>query len=441
MPLFAVAEVLDSNRRSPFEFKLPEEENVKGKVIYVFQAVSGPGSAAVLVRSRICVGRKENMKTISIILLILSLLMNHSVFCKAQNVEDKVGIQIVHNKSGGKWGAKPELALKLIGTLGSPDVEDDNFAFHNPYDIAFDSSDNIYILDMGNDRIQKFSPEGRYLGTIGRQGQGPGEFQSPFSLDIDSKGYLYVAEGGSRRIQILTSEGKAYRTIRNTRYLVIKLRHLQSGLIATAGYPGIRFTEPKLQKLVKLIKVIDLKGNLGLELVDMFDFKSNKANVFGNLIDFDIGKDGCYYVSFKHQNRVEKYSPDGKFLWRADRPLNYGTEPISLGTITQEPQLNQVSSAIAVDARGRAWVSTLSRQLTREEEGAVITAPGVRKVESASELENIDAFKLEIFDPDGILLGEMRLDHRVHGMRIHKQHLFIWERNFDKYYQYEIIEK
>lgn len=196
--------------------------------------------------------------------------------------------------------------------------------------------------------------------------------------------------------------------------------------------------------------MLDLKGNLQFEFVDMLDYKSNLVNWRGNRIDYDIAKDGYFYVTFAHQNRIEKYSPEGKFLWRADRPLNYGTEPISMGhterkadggTITQGPLLNTVASAITVDSNGRAWVATLDRQLTWEEMGLAVTAPGARRVQRAAEREKIGAYKLEIFDPDGLLLGEINLDHRVHGMRIHKNYLFTWERDFEKYHQYEIIEK
>jgi len=392
----------------------------------------------------------EIMKTIRIIPRILIIFLSLCLFSYAQKIEDKDGIRIVHNEKGGKWRGKPEVSLRLIRTIGGIDVEDENLAFHFPYDVAIDSSDNIYILDMGNSRIQKFNPEGKYLATIGRRGQGPGEFQSPFSLDIDSKGYLYVSEGGSRRIQILTPEGKTDKTIKNTKHDATKIRQLKSGFIAIGGWPRIQFTEAKLQNLIKLIKVLDLKGNLQFEFVDMLDYKNNLVNWMGNRIDYDTTKDGCFYITFAHQNRIEKYSPEGKLLWRADRQLNYGTQPISMGhverkadggTTTQGPQLNTVANAITVDSGGRAWVATLNRQLTREEMGEVITAPGARRVQRTAEREKIDAYKLEIFDPDGLLLGEMRLDHRVHGMRIHKDHLFIWERNFAKYYQYEIIEK
>ena len=97
------------------------------------------------------------------------------------------------------WGDYPQVLLELIRTIGGIEVEDENLAFSAPYDIAMDKEGNLYILDLGNICIQKLSPEGQYLDTIGRQGQGPGEFQSPFSLDIDSEGYLYVSDYQARR--------------------------------------------------------------------------------------------------------------------------------------------------------------------------------------------------------------------------------------------------
>jgi sugar lactone lactonase YvrE len=367
----------------------------------------------------------------------------------AQQVEEKDGVRIIHNVKGGKWGAKPEVSLRLVRTLGGIEVTNENFAFHNPHDVAMDSGGNIYVLDQGNDRIQKFSPEGNYLATIGRRGQGPGELEGPSCFDIDPEGYLYVFEASSRRIQVLTPAGKARQTIRNAEIIALTLRHLTSGLIAIAGFPNIAFVEKKLQALPKLIRVLDSKGKLQFEFGDPHDFRNNLVNQNGNWAHFDTGPQDDFYVTFWYQNRIERFSPDGKLLWRADRTLNYDTKPVSLGSIkrtaygitTQLPQLNTVSTGITVDAKGRAWVATLDRQLTRAEEGEVVTGYHVRTVLAAPDIEKIDAYKLEVYDPEGILLGEIKLDHRVHGVRICKNFLFAWEANFDKIYQYEIVEK
>ena len=48
-----------------------------------------------------------------------------------------------------------------------------------------DSEENIFVLDGGNCRIQKFDREGRFLQSFGRKGQGPGEFEQPRSIYLD----------------------------------------------------------------------------------------------------------------------------------------------------------------------------------------------------------------------------------------------------------------
>ena len=50
-------------------------------------------------------------------------------------------------------------------------------SFHRMYDVAMDDSGTIYTVDRDEAAIHIFSAQGKYQGTIGRHGQGPGEFQ------------------------------------------------------------------------------------------------------------------------------------------------------------------------------------------------------------------------------------------------------------------------
>ena len=132
-------------------------------------------------------------------------------------------------------------------------------------------------------------------------------------------------------------------------------------------------------------------------------------------------------------------------MWKADRKLNYGTEPLDKGLRgknRQDPKMNLVSTGITPDEKGRVWVVTLARQERRDEISVDISA-GSRKTRKISEKdsEKTDVYKLEVFAPDGILLGEIKLNHHVHGIRSLQNYLFVWERNHAKYYQYEIIEE
>lgn len=122
----------------------------------------------------------------------------------AQTVETVDGVRMVHN---GRAGRLEGVTLRLIRVIGGLDIEDENLAFGAPYDVDLDSAGNIYILDNRNDRIQKLDPDGKFLLSIGRRGQGPGEFQRIFSFDIDAKDKLHVFDVGNRRIQVLNPDG------------------------------------------------------------------------------------------------------------------------------------------------------------------------------------------------------------------------------------------
>lgn len=76
-----------------------------------------------------------------------------------------------------------------------------------PKGIVLDDSGNIYIPDAGNNRVQRFSPEGKFLCSVGELGERPGQFDFPCDVEIDSNGSLYVADTGNCRVQQVTARG------------------------------------------------------------------------------------------------------------------------------------------------------------------------------------------------------------------------------------------
>ncbi len=388
----------------------------------------------------------EMMNKTKLVLFFLIVFLSVFALLYAQKVETKDGVRIIHNEKGGKWGKDLKVSLQLIRTFGGIDVEDENLAFHSPEDMVMDAEERIYILDSGNHRIQIFSPKGKYLRTIGRLGQGPGEFRQPLSIDIDSRGYLYVLDRWNNRIQVLTPEGKAYKTALLTSDHSGKVRCVKPGLVAMGGNTGIAWVRGKEMKYPKLMQVLDLEGNVKQEFGEMHDFRNRLGTVFANLINFDVDRESSFYLSFTHQNRIEKYSPEGRLLWKADRVLNYSMKPhdeygVQFSALGKAPLPPRASNGISVDEKGRAWVVTLNRQLKKEEQSSTTTSErGVIGRKEGEEAKTMDIYKLEIFNPDGILLGEIPLDHIAHGLRIQKNFLFIWDMRNCKFFQYKIID-
>jgi sugar lactone lactonase YvrE len=390
--------------------------------------------------------------------LFWPLLLTASVF--AQTVETINGVRVIHNGKEGEWGKTPKARIELVRTLGDVAAENESVAFYMPAGIALDGRGDLYILDTGNHRVQKFSSDGRFLASFGRQGQGPGEFAYPDSIDVDAAGWLWVSDPNNQRIQVLTAEGAERKTLGFVKERVGKIRCTKSGLVM-AGGGGVFFADPgveeKKQPLPKLFKRLDLEGQTAGEYGEPFDFRHPLLNQMGNEVTFAVDENDDVYLAFLYQNRIEKYSPDGKLLWRADRKLDYSTDPpkdkgkreaSGGGVMFQMPRMNQSTEGIAVDGRGRIWVVTLNRQASEEEQVRVNMSVslngGERKMSMKpagnTELRTTDMYKLEIFNPEGELLGSLPLDHFVDGIYIKGNRLFLWDAmRGAKFYEYRIL--
>jgi sugar lactone lactonase YvrE len=399
---------------------------------------------------------KEIMRGLACFLFLFFLAFSVSF---SQEIETKDGVQFIHNTEKSLKNSSVAISLKLINTLGDINTPDENLAFYLPENIVFDEKGNIYILDSGNHRIQKFNSDYEYITTIGRQGQGPGEFYLPSSMDIDKDNNLYISDPQNNRIQILNPEGSEYKTIKFTNETAGSIQVLDSGKIimnSTGSLLMIPQSEEKV--LPKLIKVYDRDGNLIQEFGERFDFKHILLNHMGNQYEFAVDREDFIYLTFLHQNRVEKYSPEGKLLWRADRPLNYSMktpkdkgkmESSGRGRMVQLPEMNRCSEGLSVDSKGRVWVITLNRQLKEDEKVnksvSVMNIDGQRsmsvKLKGNTEQIKTDAYVLEIFSPKGILIQRIPVDHFVNEIHIHKDRVFLLDKERGtKYYEYKIIE-
>jgi hypothetical protein len=365
-----------------------------------------------------------------------------------QTIESVNGVRVVHNVKGGTWGADPKISLELIRTIGGPDEKDENLAFGSPYDLVRDSAGNLYCLDVRNCQIQKLGADGKYLKTIGRRGQGPGEFQSPFSMDIDEDSNLFVADMMGRKIEVFNSDGKPMNTMRFESF-AREFRRLKSRQFVRGGALMLRDLMAGGRKLPMLLTVVDRDDRVKKTFGEATDYKNVNVNSTANSFSFDKDAEENIVLGFWYQNRVEKYSADGTLIWRADRPLNFGTDVIDPGSFESDekgssrtaPQMNMVSIGIAADPVGRVWVNAYNRQMSREEQGGSILVGGQIRSRTEPKIQKMDIYKLEVYGPDGVLLGEIPLNHLAHGIRIFGDMLFIWERNNAVYYQYRIIEK
>jgi hypothetical protein len=82
-------------------------------------------------------------------------------------------------------------------------------SFLGATDIAFGPGGRLYISDgYGNARILVYDSKGTRIKQWGTHGKGPGEFETPHGIAFDGKNTLYVADRGNNRVQRFDLEGR-----------------------------------------------------------------------------------------------------------------------------------------------------------------------------------------------------------------------------------------
>jgi len=169
------------------------------------------------------------------------------------------------------------------------DTGDENYIFARITDIAVDSKFNIYVADGKEYRVQKYNEEGKFLKTIGRKGEGPGEFPGPPKLiEIDAQDNLYVY---SRRKMIVFDVNGNYRKSFPIKLAINDFKFDRNNNLVILAY-----------KNGKIFHIIDRNG----EIISSFgeEFKlPERYNKYKHLrklripYRFNILENNLYYIS------------------------------------------------------------------------------------------------------------------------------------------------
>ncbi len=86
--------------------------------------------------------------------------------------------------------------------------DDEEIIFGVIADVAIDAQGNLYALDSQLSQISVFDPDGNFLRTIGREGEGPGEFRRASQLFITPENKIAVGQMMPGKIVLLAPDGK-----------------------------------------------------------------------------------------------------------------------------------------------------------------------------------------------------------------------------------------
>jgi tripartite motif-containing protein 71 len=179
-----------------------------------------------------------------------------------------------------------------------------------PGGIAVDRQGRIFVAPMMSHKVCVYSPSGRLLREWGKHGKGDGEFDQPGGIAVAPDGTVYVADQVNRRVQRFSPEGKFL---------------LKWGEYGTR--PG------------------------------QFDGKEKLPNRTGGPNFVAADANGYVYTTEAALGRVQKFTPDGRPVsWFGDN----GTGPGGFGG---RPRNLPGPIAICVDRAGRIWVSSTNHRV------------------------------------------------------------------------------
>ncbi|MEN6559520.1 MAG: 6-bladed beta-propeller [Acidobacteriota bacterium] len=155
----------------------------------------------------------------------LGSLLSGSAASQSFQVERKDGLTLVRNgaEPASVPGAPKRVRLVHELTIGGENDPDEMMIFAIRT-VQVGDGGEIFVLDDKIHQVKVYGPDGRYLRTIGKTGQGPGELRSPTQMKMLADGNLCLFDVGNSRVSVYSPGGACLKEIplagwRPVRYL------------------------------------------------------------------------------------------------------------------------------------------------------------------------------------------------------------------------------
>lgn len=239
--------------------------------------------------------------------------------------------------------------------------------------VVVDSRGSLFLLDALSKAISVVRPDGSYR-TIGRAGNGPGEFVRPWRIGIRDS-LLWVVDAGNSRLSTFDLQGQFVRSLPFASYLA---RHGPGAVLSVwDDSTVIAATDPDLDGLWELA-IVDHELERQ-EVVDTLDLSSQNIEV-----DLGTRKGGVLRIrnpfSFSDLLALSYLEGRAMVIHRVE-PVD-GAEPMIAVTAISEAGSRTVSAGYDQEVLPRdeyeAWVEELGAPEELAQAGLVPSARGLR---------------------------------------------------------------
>jgi hypothetical protein len=234
--------------------------------------------------------------------------------------------------------------------------------------IDIDDDENIYVLDGETANIRIFDTHGKFIKTISRRGQGPGELQNPRRIQITPQDEIMVYDSGNRRLSFFSLDGKFINQIVGGRVLAILSLKIDSNrnFIISEIFRGgteLRMYDSELNPGHSLFKIQSITPGV-LNLINYFTYFSltNEDNIIWGYSD----KYELQVVDSRGKvikKIVKEYSPINITDEDKEKLMNesFGSRGVPDGFTVSCPENYPPFKKLVLDNKGRIFVETYEK--------------------------------------------------------------------------------
>lgn len=318
---------------------------------------------------------------------------------------------------------------------------DKNYIFETIAGIDVDDEGKVYILDYKACNIRIFSPDGRYLKTIGRRGKGPGEFENPVALSLNKKGGFVVGESMPPRLTFFDSDGTY-------------LKNVKLGFIGLVfGIQSINRDQLLLEKIMSEFKndkvlmnyILCVIDGSGENIADIFSMQRERNINMKNLSERDTYgfswcvdlKGNVLIVDDIYNYNIKVYTQRGIILRVIQREFkSIKRTKKDLNRIQSELEARKRQLGLEIQFKLSEIKPIINSIFTDDENRLWVVTP-----EGAPE----DGTAFDIFDEEGRYIAKTTIDAKGTGNFIIKNnHIYFSyqsEDTFPTVYKFKILER
>ena len=236
------------------------------------------------------------------------------------------GVTIVKNPKEPMY-TEDVFSLEEELSIGEADGPEE-YLFSRLSNLTVDDRGYIYALDSREKHIKVYNDEGKYIATMGKEGQGPGDLLGPNNVCITAQNEVMVPDSSNNRLTFFSLEGKFIRSITTTPLELLETKIDSNGDII--GLDIVREEENPRHELKKF--------NADLQYLCSFDSSPlqnpRNLNPFMGGLKWDVDKNDRVVCGYPITYEIKIFDPEGNIEKKIEKdyePLEITKEDIKRG--------------------------------------------------------------------------------------------------------------